>query len=167
MTPTELWGPAPTTWTRSRTDREVLALHVAVVGDCWEWTGARQKTGYGKTSRGGRMLLAHRLAYEVTLGPIADGLTVDHLCRNRSCIRPDHMDLVPMGVNTMRGTSVSAINVAKTHCVRGHPFDATNTRLDSYQHRHCRTCEREHCRQYRLRVAARTRPTTPTPGEEA
>ena len=113
------------------------------------------------------MLLAHRLAYEVTLGPIADGLTVDHLCRNRSCIRPDHMDLVPMGVNTMRGTSVSAINVAKTHCVRGHPFDATNTRLDSYQHRHCRTCEREHCRQYRLRVAARTRPTTPTPGEEA
>jgi len=127
--PADAFGERPTVWTRSRTDREVLALHLAVVGDCWEWTGVRQRNGYGRCRRGDRDVLVHRLAYQVAVGPIPEGLQVDHLCRNRACIRPDHLEAVSLKVNCHRSDSVGGINARKTRCPKGHPYDAENTWL--------------------------------------
>ena len=123
------------------------------VGHCWFWQGKIQNAGYGVFSlRPTQEVLAHRFAYELLMGPIAGNLQVDHLCRNRACVKPAHMELVTSRENTMRGTSFAAVNAAKTHCKYGHPFDALNT---SYRktpkgiQRRCRQCERERNKRFK------------------
>lgn len=111
------------------------------VGDCLIWTGPKLPSGYGKTGD----LYAHRVAYEEAFGPIATGLTIDHLCRQPSCVRPDHLEAVPIRVNLARGFSPTALNARKTHCKHGHPFDEQNTRIvrtPSGHGRLCRACDR-------------------------
>ena len=102
---------------------------------CWEWVATKQG-GYGRFLA----KTAHRFAYEYLKGPIPAGLTVDHLCRNRACQNPDHMQLVPILENVRRGFAPNAINARKTHCHRGHEFTPENTkhRYDGY--RECRIC---------------------------
>lgn len=117
-------------------------------GDCWEWTGKLNPSGYGQViihpARGVRETwLTHRLAYTLEHGPIPDGLTVDHLCRNRVCANPSHMELVTQRENNLRSTSPSAKNARKTHCKRGHEFTPENTYLwtgPRGQQRQCREC---------------------------
>ena len=89
---------------------------------CWSWLGARSQTGYGRFWVDGKTVKAHRWAYEHLVGPIPDGLTIDHLCRVRSCVNPAHLEPVSNRVNVLRGDAPAARNARKTHCVRGHEF---------------------------------------------
>ena len=125
--------------------------------DCWLWIGARKTGGYGSfmvfcdKRRGiAQFANAHRVSYELVKGPIPSGLTLDHLCRNTSCVNPEHLEAVSMAVNVLRGTGVSAINAAKTHCPKGHPFDLINTGYSTHYKngrlRYCKTCNRERAR---------------------
>lgn len=123
-----------------------LSVKVEASGDCWVFTGFRGSDGYPRLSLGfgrqKRSVLAHRVVYEMLREPIPADLQLDHLCRNRACINPAHLEPVTSRVNTLRGVSPSALNAAKTHCKRGHRFDEKNTRLRPGGVRACRECER-------------------------
>ena len=127
---------------------ERLERHIERAGSgCWIWTGASWK-GYGITSTGykadgnQRQVMAHRLMYELLIGPIAPGLDLDHLCRNPPCVNPAHLEPVTRRENLLRGIGITATNAAKTHCVNGHPFDEANTYICSNGTRKCRECSR-------------------------
>lgn len=109
---------------------------------CWEWTGAIQSRGYGSVGHGGKIHLTHRLAYEMLRGPIPDGLHMDHLCRNRPCCNPEHLEPVTQTVNTLRGVSFAAENSIKTHCKNGHEYVEANTYTDKRGSRSCKTCRK-------------------------
>jgi hypothetical protein len=115
------------------------------LGPCWLWTGAGStgRDGYGRYKLGDHLLQAHRIAYQWLVGPIPEGLTLDHLCRRPSCVRPDHLEPVTNRENILRGTSNSARNARKTHCHRGHPFDEANTYPHPSGGRDCRTCRNQ------------------------
>lgn len=115
---------------------------------CWLWTGAVLPKGYGvfgrKTVRGSRQIAgpAHRASYELFRGPIPKGLHLDHLCRQPSCVNPDHLEAVTPRENNARSRSLSAVNAKKTHCLRGHELAGTNLyrRADKPSHRGCVAC---------------------------
>lgn len=121
------------------------------LGWCWLWCGgSRLKGGYVQTSFGGRRLLVHRWAYELLVGPIPEGLTIDHLCRSPSCVRPSHLEPVTRRENNLRSNNVGGVNARKTHCPAGHPYDETNT-IHYRDMRYCRPCVYENIRRYRER----------------
>lgn len=116
---------------------------------CWPWPGATRGAGYGTIRAFGRNnVLTHRLAYELAVGPIPEGLVIDHLCRNTRCVNPSHLEPVTPRENTLRGRGIAASNAQKTHCPAGHPYDEENTYLIKTGGRMCRTC-------MRLRMRAR------------
>lgn len=140
--------------------RKFWASVAVLESGCWEWTGVRYPTGYGQppfTGEGHQAGYVHRVSYRWLVGAIPDGLTIDHLCRNRACVNPDHLEAVSQRVNTLRSPiAVAAINARKTHCIHGHPFSSENTYLRRQSNGHwsraCRTCGRE--RNTQLRRAA-------------
>ena len=91
-------------------------------GGCWLWTASQNGYGYGKFKAPHAFVASHRYAYELLVGPIPDGLQIDHLCRNRACVNPAHLEPVTQRVNLMRGNTLASINARKTHCIRGHEF---------------------------------------------
>ncbi len=108
---------------------------------CHEWNAHRTQNGYGQFGMGSRVLYAHRAAYEIYVGPIPGGLHIDHLCRNRGCVNPEHLEAVTQRENTLRGVGVAAACARKTHCLRGHEFKPENTyRGRSDGSRECITC---------------------------
>lgn len=113
---------------------------------CWLWHAALSTTGYGKYSHEGVVSQAHRVAYEDAKGPIPAGLDLDHLCRVRACVNPDHLEPVTRRVNTLRGETVAAANAVKTHCLRGHPLEGDNVYIQvsrsGHPERSCKTCRR-------------------------
>ena len=133
-----------------RTLEERLLSRREVVGDCWVWTAARDREGYGKIQVAGTNRLTHRIAYEVWRGPIPPGLSIDHDCNNPSCFNPDHLTPRPIADNIRRGRGNKwSLNAAKTHCSHGHPFDEANTSVDTRGWRKCKTCAREAARRRR------------------
>lgn len=118
---------------------------------CIKWDGARDKDGYGRKQVGKRWTLAHRMIFEKEIGPIPDGLQIDHLCRVRHCVNPLHMEPVTLAENVLRGTGPSAQNARKTHCKRGHPLYGENVMIGNDGRRFCRECGRQRWRAYRKR----------------
>lgn len=111
-------------------------------GGCWLPAIKPDRKGYVRAKVQGRATAVHRLSYEVLRGPIPDGLTLDHLCRNPTCCNPDHLEPVTSKENIRRGTQ-GQWQAAKTHCVRGHAFTAENTyRPPGKKERACRECAR-------------------------
>lgn len=112
--------------------------------DCWSWLGTITRGGYGMfwLSPMRRMVSAHRYAYELVKEPIPVGLAIDHLCRNRRCVNPDHLEVVTSRENVLRGASVPADNHRKTCCVRGHALAGENLLIDKLGRRICVTCRR-------------------------
>ena len=116
----------------------ILARVDRVEGGCWNWLGTTSpKGGYGRMWNDGRHRMAHRVSYETFIGPIPEGLTVDHLCFNGSCVNPDHLRLLSHEENSR----IQRKGIA-THCQRGHEFTPENTWTASGSRRTCKTCAR-------------------------
>lgn len=114
---------------------------------CWLWKGAIGKKGYGRltltrTKGIHQYPLAHRIAFILVKGNIPEKLTIDHLCRNRACVNPDHLEIVTVKENVLRGIGLSAENARKTHCLRGHPLDGKNLMIYR-EKRGCKACKRK------------------------
>ncbi len=136
----------------ARDSEERFWLRVAKSDGCWAWTGVRNSKGYGVFNSGGKPRRAHRVAYELSVGPIPSGLELDHLCRNHGCVNPSHLEPVTTKTNTLRGISICADNAVKTHCMRGHEFTPENTIVHSTKgNRTCRTCKNDWAREKRAK----------------
>lgn len=107
---------------------------------CWLWTGARDTGGYGIFTHLGANCGAHRWGYQHHVGAVPAGLVLDHLCRVRHCVNPAHLEPVTSQENTLRGETLAAANLAKTHCPQGHPYDEANTQWYGGR-RYCRGCK--------------------------
>lgn len=151
-------------------DRTLAKIAIPATPDaCWEWTASRDGHGYGQIGSGtkGKILRAHRVTYELWNGsiPMEDGhgrkFDLDHLCRNRACVRPDHLEPVTRGENVRRGLA-SVVNRERaasiTHCPQGHEYSEANTDRQPTRYggisRSCRTCKRERKRARRARAKA-------------
>lgn len=110
-------------------------------GDCWPWRGSVGTHGYGQHMINTKNRRAHRVAYELVFGPIPSGLTLDHLCRNKRCVNPAHLEPVTVQENIRRSDCPSALNARKTHCKRGHEFTPATTYITPAGSRQCRKCQ--------------------------
>lgn len=123
---------------------------------CWLWCAYVQPNGYGQYGVGvypnGGMVAAHRHSYLLLVGPIPDGLQLDHLCRVTRCVNPAHLEPVTARENTLRSDGLCAINARKTHCIHGHPLSGDNLLVAAYRReRICRLCATERSRRSRDR----------------
>jgi len=156
-----------------RTLQQRLEAKIVKGPGCWTWMGSHDPEGYGKISVRSRMTNAHRIAYQIYVGPIPEAYEVDHLCRNRGCVNPAHLEAVPKPVNIARGEGAAARYARRTHCKHGHEYTPANTRLSRTGTRQCRECERLRTRRrwaedpegMRRRERARVRPPRIPKGE--
>jgi hypothetical protein len=124
---------------------------------CWLWEGELSGKGYGRLMHEQKHVSAHRMAYELLVGPIPGGMQLDHLCKNPSCVNPSHLEPVTARENVLRSDGVAAKNARKTHCKRGHEFTPQNTIRPKAnpQWRACRACQRIHDANSRRRRSAK------------
>lgn len=116
---------------------------------CWIWQGHKRKDGYGRFWRQGSCQYAHRISYEIFHGPISNGLVIDHQCRNRICVRPDHIRAVNIRTNCIENSmSGPVVNSLKTHCPKGHGYTKDNTYIHPDGSRRCRVCRIEYKRKW-------------------
>jgi len=123
---------------------------------CWISNRSEHTSGYTKLGIDGKTMLTHRVAYEEWRGDIPDGLVIDHLCRNRKCCNPDHLEPVTHRENLVRGETLTAREAAQTHCLRGHAFDEVNTYRSPSKPgiRECRACRADASRAMKVRRRA-------------
>lgn len=123
---------------------------VEFTDSCWNWLACRNQDGYGAFGIGSRadgtrrIIGAHRWAYEFAIGPIPDGMEIDHICHTRYCVRPDHLQVVTPVMNKKLAEfdHLGQWQKSKTHCPSGHPYDEANTHIGTKGERKCRTCNR-------------------------
>lgn len=138
----------------------ILSLVAAGPNGCWIWAGSVNNVGYGYISVGPRTdkrnVLAHRASYEQFVGPIPDGLVIDHLCRTPRCVRPDHLEPVTQQENVLRSPiAIAARYAARTHCNNGHEYTPENTEINRRSdnpektYRRCGACRRDRVRAQR------------------
>lgn len=159
---------------RQPIEDRIRANVVIAENGCWLWVLGTDRAGYARIQIGDRWTLAHRASYETFVGPIPDGLDLDHVCHSndqdcsggkcvhRRCVNPGHLEPVTSAENTARGRYDPAIYLAdhyarkraQTHCLRGHPYDADNTYITREGRRSCRACKRQQQQEYRARKAA-------------
>ena len=135
-----------------RTPQDRFFAKVEFTDTCWLWTASKTRDGYAQFNVRPHILRAHRWAYEFCVGPIPEGLTLDHVkargCVNRHCVNPDHLEPVPLAENIRRGVHAGFANfhqgsaASKTHCKHGHEFTAENTYTAKGAHRQCKSCNR-------------------------
>lgn len=128
---------------------ESVWRRIEPTGFCWNWTGETLR-GYGRTKQLNGTKIVHRVVYEALVGPIAEGLHLDHLCRNTRCCNPDHLEPVDAAENSHRSWSPCGQNYRKTHCAQGHEYTPENTALVGGW-RKCRECQRRWTREYKER----------------
>lgn len=124
---------------------------------CWLWIGTSGRCGYGRFHKTGQRVnvMSHRFAYEALVGPIPDGLQLDHLCRTPACVNPAHLEPVTPKENTLRGESFAARNAIAMHCQKGHEFTPDNTLVRPSGWRECRICARSAAARFRKRYGKR------------
>jgi hypothetical protein len=128
-------------------DRFVERVNFEGPNGCWVWDAPCAPHGYGHFYLNRKKMLAHRAAWELAVGQIPQGLTLDHLCRNPSCICPDHLEAVTQRENVLRGNGLPAQHARKTHCPQGHPYDERNTKWFG-RRRMCRACHKAYMKTY-------------------
>lgn len=134
-------------------------------GPCWTWTGGNNGVGYGqfhwgKRYEGVRTHYAHRLAYQLWVGPLVHSDSIDHMCNrgNFGCVTPDHLRAVPILLNVMRSSrNIMVRKAMQTHCVHGHALLGPNLRVDARGRRHCRTCDAARAHNNLAVIAAKSR----------
>ena len=119
--------------------------------DCWEWSGELTSYGYPKIYYKGKRFRAHRVSYNIFKGVLDSGLVIDHICRNKKCVNPEHLRQVNKQINAVENSvSIAALNKAKTHCRLGHEYTQQNTRIHKNS-RHCITCDKASYVRYKLK----------------
>ncbi len=137
-------------------DRLMKMVSVYASDGCWVWMGAVGSSGYGTMEVLGKTALVHRVSYELHKGEIPAGMVIDHICKNKICVNPDHLRVVTHKQNTLENSDApTAINAKKTHCIHGHPLSGDNLKLavgttngKIKKERVCRTCQRTYQLQY-------------------
>lgn len=122
---------------------------VNMTGDCWLWTASLDRNGYARFNAPGHRY-AHRYAYELLVGPIPEGLVLDHLCRTVNCVNPAHLEPTTIADNVRRGI---ALIPRKTHCKNGHEIAGDNVKLRDNGQPRCRICQNIASRDYYRRKA--------------
>jgi len=132
---------------------KLLGRIVHSASGCWEFP-SNNGNGYGRLRHCGRMLYAHRVSYELHVGPVPEGMQIDHLCRNRRCVNPEHLDAVSQAENLQRAAA------SITACPAGHAYDQKNTTFkdtETGRHRRCAECHRAQERSRRRRLKEKSR----------
>lgn len=131
--------------------------HRPDLGPCWLWKAYIQRDGYGVFAIGRKAKLAHRVALALSGCELSPDLEVDHLCRNRGCVNPSHLEQVTCLANVLRGVSFAAVNAWRTHCRNGHAFVGDNLKSMKNGTRLCLTCRGDWDRSESTRQSARVR----------
>lgn len=118
---------------------------------CWLWIGGISDGGYGVFDYNGKSHNSHKWLYERNKKRVPKNKQLDHLCRNRACVNPDHLEIVTFKQNILRGISPSAINAKKTHCKKGHILDGDNLYINPTNARVCKTCRKNSQESFKLR----------------
>ena len=124
-----------------RSREELFWAKVDKTESCWNWT-ATTRNGYGRFNNGGSLVEAHRYAYQLLVGPIAEGRDLDHLCRNRACVNPSHLEPVSRQTNVLRGEGLAASYAMRATCKNGHPLEGDNVYVNPKGARICKACRR-------------------------